>query len=207
VTAERLSVRIHRDEWPLVVLMFLYFFGVITTFWILKPIKKGLFVGFYSQLGESFELLGWQMSGPQAELIAKIGNLLVVFAAVVVFTWLARSLRREQLTYVFGAFTLLILVLYMFLLPVAGEVTVWSFYIFGDLYNSLMVATFFAFLNDSVRPRDARRLYGPIILGGVVGGAIGSIFVRAEIDHFAPATWVLICAAITIGVILVAGAA
>jgi AAA family ATP:ADP antiporter len=120
VTAERLSVRIHRDEWPLVVLMFLYFFGVITTFWILKPIKKGLFVGFYSQLGESFELLGWQMSGPQAELIAKIGNLLVVFAAVVVFTWLARSLRREQLTYVFGAFTLLILVLYMFLLPVAG---------------------------------------------------------------------------------------
>ena len=70
-----------------------------------------------------------------------------------------------------------------------------------------MVATFFAFLNDSVRPRDARRLYGPIILGGVVGGAFGSIFVRAELDHFAPTSWVLICAGITVGVVLVAGAA
>lgn len=205
--AERLSARIRRDEWPLVVLMFLYFFGVITTFWILKPIKKGLFVGFYSQLGESFELFGWEMSGPQAELIAKIGNMLVVFLAVIVFTWLARTLRREQLTYVFGAFSLLILALFWFLFPVAGEATVWSFYIFGDLYNSLMVATFFAFLNDSVRPGDARRLYGPIVLGGVVGGAFGSIFVRAELDHFAPATWVLICAGITVGVVLVAGAA
>ena len=102
MATDRLSTRIRRDEWPLVVLMFLYFFGVITTFWILKPIKKGLFVGFYSQLGESFELFGWEMSGPQAELIAKIGNLMVVFVAVVVFTWLARSLRRQQLTYVFG---------------------------------------------------------------------------------------------------------
>jgi ATP:ADP antiporter, AAA family len=207
MTAERLSARIRRDEWPLVVLMFLYFFGVITTFWILKPIKKGLFVGFYSQLGETFELFGWVMSGPQAELIAKIGNLVAVFVAVVVFTWLARTLRRQQLTYVFGGFTFLVLLLYSVALRFAGEATVWSFYIFGDLYNSLMVATFFAFLNDSVRPGDARRLYGPIILGGVVGGAFGSIFVRSEIDHFAPATWVLICAGITVGVVLVAGAA
>lgn len=207
MTAERLSARIRRDEWPLVVLMFLYFFGVITTFWILKPIKKGLFVGFYSQHGESFELFGWEMSGPQAELIAKIGNLVVVFVAVVVFTWLARSLRRQQLTYVFGGFTLVVLALYSLALPGAGEATIWSFYIFGDLYNSLMVATFFAFLNDSVRPADARRLYGPIILGGVVGGAFGSIFVRAELDHFTPETWVLICGGITVGVVVVAAAA
>jgi AAA family ATP:ADP antiporter len=147
------------------------------------------------------------MSGPQAELIAKIGNLVVVFVAVVVFTWLARSLRRQQLTYVFGGFTLLVLALYSLALRGGGEATIWSFYIFGDLYNSLMVATFFAFLNDSVRPADARRLYGPIILGGVVGGAFGSIFVRAELDHFTPETWVLICAGITVGVVLAAGAA
>jgi AAA family ATP:ADP antiporter len=204
MTPERLSARIDRDEWPLVVLMFLYFFGVITTFWILKPIKKGLFVGFYSQGGESFELLGWQLSGPQAELIAKIGNLVAVFVAVVVFTWLARRLRRQQLTWVFGCFCAAVLVLYGLLLHRPGEAAVWSFYIFGDLYNSLMVATFFAFLNDSVRPSDARRLYGPIILGGVVGGAFGSTFVRTEIEHFGPATWALICAGVTAGVMVVA---
>jgi AAA family ATP:ADP antiporter len=204
---ERLSARIHRGEWPLVGLMFAYFFAVITTFWILKPLKKGLFVGFYETTGRTFNLLGWQLSGPQAELIAKIGNLLAVFVAVIVFTWLARRLRRQQLTYVFAAFCLFAFLMYRALLPTAGELTVWTFYIFGDLFNSLMVATFFAFLNDSFSPLEARRLYGPIILGGVTGGAVGSIFVRAELEKFSNSTWMFICAAATIFVVVVAALA
>ena len=207
MTKGRLSARIHRDEWPLVVLMFGYFFAVITTFWILKPIKKGLFVDFYGSTGRTFDLFGAQLSGPQAELLAKIGNMVVVFVAVVVFTVLAHRLRRQQLTYVFGAFCFLAFLWYCVVLPGAGELTVWSFYIFGDLYNSLMVATFFAFLNDSVSPAQSRRLYGPIILGGVCGGSFGSLFVRAEIEHFAASTWTFICAAITVLVVVVAALA
>ena len=40
-------------------LMFAYFFLVITSFWILKPIKKGLFISYYKGVG-GFELLGWR---------------------------------------------------------------------------------------------------------------------------------------------------
>ncbi len=36
---------IKRQELPLALLMFAYFFLVITTFWILKPIKKTAFIG------------------------------------------------------------------------------------------------------------------------------------------------------------------
>ena len=71
------------------------------------------------------------------------------------------------------------------LLEGGGEVTVWSFYLFGDLFNTLMLASFFAFLNDSVAPGDTKRLYGPIVLGGVAGGAFGSLFVAAQIDNLA----------------------
>ena len=204
---ERFSARIHSGEWPLVGLMFSYFFAVITTFWILKPIKKGLFVGFYKDSGRTLDLLGWHLSGPQAELIAKIGNMLVVFVAVIVFTWLARKLRRQQLTFVFAGFCFCGFLMYRALLPTAGELTIWSFYIFGDLYNSLMVATFFAFLNDSFTPLEARRLYGPIILGGVTGGAVGSFFVRAEIEKFSTSTWMIICVAITVLLVVVAALA
>jgi AAA family ATP:ADP antiporter len=207
MAAQRLSARIHRGEWLFVVLMFFYFFAVITTFWILKPIKKALFIDYYKIGGHSFDLFGWQLSGPQAEMIAKIGNMMVVCIAVLVFTWLARTLRRQQLTYVFAAFCFVVLLMYRALLPDAGVATVWSFYIFGDLYNSLMVATFFAFLNDSVSPLDARRLYGPIILGGVTGGAFSSFFVRAQIDNFAPSDWALICAGIMVLIAVVAAAA
>jgi AAA family ATP:ADP antiporter len=204
---QNFAAKIHRGEWSFVVLMFLYFFTVITIFWILKPIKKALFIDYYNVGGHSFDLFGWDLSGPQAEMIAKIGNLVVVFFAVLVFTWLARSLRRQQLTYVFSAFCFVVLLMFRALLPNAGETTVWSFYIFGDLYNSLMVATFFAFLNDSVAPLDARRLYGPIILGGVTGGAFSSFFVRTQIENFDPADWALICAGIMVVIAAIAAAA
>jgi AAA family ATP:ADP antiporter len=203
----KLSARVQKGEWSFVVLMFFYFFTVITTFWILKPIKKALFIDYYKIGGHSFDLFGWQLSGPQAEMIAKIGNLVAVFLAVLVFTWLARSLRRQQLTYVFATFCFVVFLLFRALLPTAGEATVWSFYIFGDLYNSLMVATFFAFLNDSVSPLDARRLYGPVILGGVAGGAFSSFCVRTFIDNFEPAGWAVICAGIMVVIAVIAGAA
>ena len=41
-----------------------YFFLVISSFWILKPIKKTLFVEFYSQRG--FELFGMAFDAAQA---------------------------------------------------------------------------------------------------------------------------------------------
>ncbi|MBD3851301.1 MAG: hypothetical protein IFK93_08380 [Acidobacteria bacterium] len=207
MTAKRLSARIHKGEWSFVVLMFIYWFAVITTFWILKPIKKALFIDFYNVGGHTFDLFGWVLSGPQAEMIAKIGNMVVVFFAAVIFTLLARTLRRQQLTYVFAAFCFVALLMYRALLPNPSEVTVWTFYIFGDLYNSLMVVTFFAFLNDSVSPLDSRRLYGPIILGGVTGGAFGSIFVRAQIENIEPADWALVCAGIMVVIAVIAAAA
>ena len=82
-------------ELPLAMLMFSYFFLVITCFWILKPIKKGLFIEFYDEAG--FDLLSVAYSAAQAELLAKVLNMVVAFGAVVVFTRLSRGLRRQQL--------------------------------------------------------------------------------------------------------------
>ena len=42
---------ITKAELPLALSMFSYFFLVITSFWILKPIKKGLFIQYYDQSG------------------------------------------------------------------------------------------------------------------------------------------------------------
>ena len=47
---------VRREELPLALFMFSYFFLVITCFWILKPLKKALFVEAYDISG--FELLG-----------------------------------------------------------------------------------------------------------------------------------------------------
>ena len=137
----RAVFQIQRNELPLALLMFTYFFVVITSFWVLKPIKKSLFIQYYETSG--VDLLSWHLSGPQAELIAKVLNMFVAVVAVTVFTWLARRLRRQQLTFVFTAFFLACYLAYSTVLGEPGHFTVWSFYLFGDLFSTLMVATFF----------------------------------------------------------------
>ena len=185
---------IRRQELPLALSMFGYFFLVITTFWILKPLKKGLFIQFYDATG--FTLFGAWFDASEAELLAKVANMVVAFVAVVVFTWLVRRFRRQQLTLIFSAFFSAAFVLYSFLLADADGPVVWSFYLFGDLYSTLMVATFFAFMNDSVDSSSAKRLYGLVGLGGVVGGVFGTTTVRTQIKHIELSSWMWICLAI-----------
>ena len=196
---------IRGDEWPLALLMFGYFFLVITTFWILKPIKKGVFIEFYDESGVS--LLGTDFDAAQAELIAKVLNMVVAALAVVVFSALARSLKRQQLTLVFCGFFAVTLAIYAFLVNDPGHGVVWTFYLYGDLYSTIMVATFFAFLNDSVKPKAAKRLYGLVVLGGVAGGAFGTTFLAVYIDQVSSMSWMWICLGITAVIAVLAWAA
>ncbi len=185
--------------------MFGYFFLVITSFWVLKPIKKSIFIEYYAETG--FDLMGWQMLASQAELIAKVLNMVVAFVAVVVFSWLASRYRRQQLSFIFTGFFLASYVAYTLVIEDPGDLTVWSFYLFGDLFSTLMVATFFAFLNDSVTPDAAKRMYGLVGLGGVTGGAFGSLIVARFIRDVGYVDWLWIAFGLGLAILLVAFAA
>ena len=198
-------VDIRRDELPQALLMFAYFFLVITTFAILKPLKAGLFFEFYDKTG--FSLLGWRMTPAQAELLAKVLNMVVAFVAATVFSFLSRSLRRQQLTYVFSAFIIACCFLFTLVIESPSGPTVWSFYFFGDLYSTVMVATFFAFLNDSFAPEKAKRLYGLIGLGGVSGGAFGATLLAARIQELSLVEWLWVCLVVGVVIVFTAGAA
>lgn len=198
-------MNIRKNELPLALLMFFYFFLVIISFQILKPIKKAVFITFYDQTG--FTLFNWHMKAAQAELLAKVLNMVVAIFAVIVFTALARRMRRQQLSIVFSLFFIIAYVIYSTVLNQPSDVTVWTFYLFGDLFSTLMVATFFAFLNDSVTPEAAKRLYGLIVLGGVGGGAFGSLVLRLWIERISTSTWMWICLGLALVIIVLAIAA
>lgn len=193
---------IRREELPVALLMFAYFFLVITSFWILKPLKKTEFIAFYDERGVA--LLDWHLSAAQAELVAKVLNLFVAAAATTVFSWLSRRYRRQQLTTIFSAFFMVGYALYSLTLNQPGHWDVWTFYLFGDLFSTLMVATFFVFLNDIVTPDVAKRTYGLVGLGGVSGGVFGASFVRVWIAELSMAAWLWICFGIAAIIILIA---
>ena len=196
---------IRREELPFALAMFGYFFLVITSFWILKPIKKALFIQFYDQAG--FQVLDLTLNAAQAELIAKVLNMVVAFLAVIVFTWLARRFYRQSLAFIFTAFFLAGYVLYSYLVETPRDLAVWTFYLFGDLFATLMVATFFAFLNDSVTPEAAKRLFGLVVLGGVTGGVFGTTVVRVMIDRISVVEWLWIAFGLGLVILVLAYAA
>lgn len=185
--------------------MFVVFFLVISTFWILKPLKTALFLRYYNQTG--IDLFGSHFSAAQAEQIAKLANMGAALFVAIIFGLAARWCRRQHLVYFWTAILIPCFLWFGPALAVPDETSVWSFYVFGDLYNSVMVAAFFAFLNDSVNADGAKRLYGPVILGGVAGGAVGTLVVQQFIRDLSFTHWMWICVAASVGVAAAAGGA
>jgi AAA family ATP:ADP antiporter len=206
VSAQKAVFRIKKEELGFSLLMSGYFFLVITSFWVLKPLKKSAFIEYYKDIG-GFELFGWLMKGSQAELLAKVLNMVVAAAAVAAFTLLSRKFARQQLTYIFSIFSVVCLFAYFFLLTSPGGGTVWTFYLFGDLFSTLMVPAFFASLNDSVTGDQAKRLYGIVGFGGVAGGAFGSITLAALIKRISAVIWMLVLAGVMLVIMILAYAA
>jgi AAA family ATP:ADP antiporter len=190
---------VRRDEYAFALPLLAYFFLVITTFWILKPLKKGLFIGFYRANG--IDVLGAHLTAAQGELVAKVANMAVALVAVIAFSRLARTLRRQELTEVFAGFFTVAFALLAWAVARPSGAVAWAFYLLGDLYSTLMVATFFSFVSDSVDTDRAKRLYGVIGLGGVAGGAFGSSVVTAAVRRLSPSMWLLVT--IAIGVVIV----
>jgi AAA family ATP:ADP antiporter len=185
--------------------MFTYFLLVITTFWVLKPLKKGLFLGHYDATG--MDVAGIHLGAAQAELIAKLLNVVVAYVAVIVFSALSERYRRQQLTTIFSGFFIVCFIGYATVLAHPSGLVVWSFYLFGDLFSTLMVATFFAFLNDSVDADEAKRTYGVVGLGGVLGGALGSTVVAGFVSELDERTWMGVCIVATLCIVAAARAA
>ncbi|MDD9967151.1 MAG: Npt1/Npt2 family nucleotide transporter [Myxococcales bacterium] len=194
---------IRREELPQALMMFLYFLLVITTFWILKPIKKALFISHYKEAG-GFHFGSLSFDAAQAELLAKTLNMFVALAATMAFGALSNRFHRHQLTNIFAAFFIAGFVVYTGLLHAPASGTVWTFYLFGDLFSTIMVATFFAFLNDTVDADAAKRTYGLVVLGGVAGGVLGSNVVRSLIDTLSRTSWLWICIGVNLAIMLIA---
>ena len=172
---------IRQEEWPKALALSLFFFLVIAVFWVIKPIKKGALIGFYE--GSPLSLFGLTFGGAEVEQLAKVINMVVVYGVVILFTLLVRRFERQQVVYIFCGLISALLVYYSYAIVQPGGFNVVSFYVFGDIFNSIMVAIFWAFTNDVNRPDQSKRLYGIIGLGGVVGGFIGASFVSAYVEE------------------------
>jgi|LSQX01.2.fsa_nt_gb AAA family ATP:ADP antiporter len=181
-----------RQEQALAWLLGSGFFLTIFVFWILKPLKKGRFIEFFA--ADGFALGPWLLSAAKAELLAKELNLLCAVVAMGLFALLSRRWQRERLHMLLGGAMAIAFAAFAVLAKKGfSAALVWAFYIFGDLFNMLMLAALFAFLNDVVSVRQSKQLHGPVVLGGVLGGAVGALGVSAFVSHWSLSFWMWGC--------------
>src|SRR5262249_50193563 len=169
-------------------LMFGFFFSVIAVFQILTPLKKGLFVAQF---------------GAEHELIAKGINIDVAFTAVIGFTYLYNWLGRQRLVRFLSVFFLLVLVAFLPILNDAPSTIVnYAFYLFGDLWSTVWVTTFWAFLNEISTTEQSERLYGFIGTGGLLGGVAGSALVAGTVRTYSSTPLILMCLGFTVLILI-----
>ncbi len=160
----RKLVDFKKEEIPVAALLFSFFFLVMAAFQSLKSQKKALFVETY---------------GADLELYAKLVNILMAVLAMAAFAWLYNRLERQRLIYAFCIFLAANFWWLALALERPSKAEIWWFYLVGDLVTTLMVAAFFAYLTDISDADQAKRLYGVIGGGGVLGGLAGAALTRA----------------------------
>ena len=170
-------------------LLSVWFFVTIATLWVLKPIRSASLL---AHLGA-------------AELpYVRLATIVVVGLVVAAYSRAVDRLSRMSLAR--DAYVLFagLLVLFWLALEAGGSRLgaqrwfVWSVFIMVDLYSTVMVGIFWTYTNDVVTAEEADRLYGPIGVGGTLGGVAGGASVDALVRLTGPVHLLLLSAGLCI---------
>jgi AAA family ATP:ADP antiporter len=161
----------------------LYIFSVLSSYYILRPIRD--------QMGVAGGVanLPWLFTG------TLVGMVLLNLP----FAWLVKKLPRSRfipLTYRFFALNI---VLFAIALHVASaEQAIWIgrlFFIWASVYNLFVVSVFWQLSVDLFSPEQSKRLFGFIAAGATIGAIVGSA-VTASLARYVSPTLLLLGAAV-----------
>lgn len=171
--------------------LFAFFFLVIAAFWLQKPIRTSRFLS---------------RVGPEALPFVKLGTALLLLPIVLVYSSLVARYRRASIVYVCVAIFAACTVVFWWLLSRGGEEgwTPWAYFFYVDIFNSVMVALFWSFANDITAPDDARRTYGFVGAGGILGGVVGSAITGWSVQRLGAPNLLLMCLGVLGAIALIA---
>ncbi|OQW53760.1 MAG: hypothetical protein A4S09_06855 [Proteobacteria bacterium SG_bin7] len=149
---------IKKDELSLVIHLFINFLIIMTTFYVIKSVRNSLLIQWYG-----LEILPYIWAG----------SVLVLAAVVFVYNRSVDLLSARKVT-LFSAvfFTFLLILISSTLKKMPGSAI--ALYIWGDVFSLLMVEQFWSHTNALFDPKDAKKNYGIIASGGILGGLLGS---------------------------------
>jgi ATP:ADP antiporter, AAA family len=156
-------VELRPGEYRRTALLFLYFFLVVASFYILKPVRNALFL----------DALG------AAKLpYVYLGTTALVALAMPLYTRAAATLSPQRLAAYGMGLSVLCILAFRWALGLGSTGVAAGFYIWVNLFSSVAIFQFWYLANVAFNAREAKRLFGFISSGGILGGAVGSAFTR-----------------------------
>ncbi len=175
-------VDVRRSELSALVLSAVYFFCVLTSNYILRPVRD--------QLG---------LAGGQIDLAHNFtGTLIAIVIATPLFAWLVTKFSRQRFIPMMYRFFALNLVVFFALMRFGPEP--WQrwlnqvFFAWVSMFNLFAVAVFWSLMADIFSLEQSKRLFGPIAVGGSLGAIAGSSFVSAFAKLLGPPALLLVSA-------------
>ncbi len=159
-------LEIRREEWKRVILMFFYFYLTIASYYILKTVRNAYFV---DRLGA--DDLPW----------VKIAIALLTWVFVFYYSKVAHKTILRNLINGTLLFLVANLAFFWYMFDYKADWMPFSFFIWVTIFNSLTVTQFWTFASDLFDAWEAKRVFGLVGAGGLIGGMTGS-YISA---HFA----------------------
>lgn len=157
-------VRIKKEEWTKCLLMFGYFFLTITSYYILKPVRDSVFIDKYG--AENLPYV-WLLT-------------IVVLSAVVwVYVKIADRVQKNVLLSSTVIFFVSNLVVFWWLSHSEHKWVAGVFFIWVSIFSVMTVTQFWLYANDLFNSREAKRLFGFVGGGGILGGIMGGVITQS----------------------------
>lgn len=176
------------EETNTAVLLFLYFFLLTASAYIIIPVKISLYLEWLS-----FEKL------PYAYLLTAV----LIGFVVSVNAKLLRSLRREQYITFSLIFFMANLLIFWFLFKTEWKWLSMIFWVWEDIFLGTSVTQYWILVNDFYTPRQTKRLVGFLVSGGLLGGIAGSLIASVLANILGTENLLLVCPVILIGSLVI----
>ena len=157
-------IDVRPEETSSSILLFIYFFFITSSAGIIKPVKLSLFL---DQL--TFEKL------PFAYLLTAV----FMGFFVSLNTRLLRAMKRHVYISLSLAFFMASLLIFWFLLQMEWQWVNYVYWLWSEIFMVTTVTQFWILVNDIYHPRQAKRLIGFLVSGGLLGGICGSLLSSA----------------------------
>jgi len=152
------SVNIKPEERRSVLLSAAYFFTLLASYYLLRPVRDEMGV----QAG--VDQLQWLFSA----------TFIVMLLAVPLFGWAsARFARRQLISIVYAFFIVALLAFYSAFLTSQSLWVARAFYVGVSVYNLFIVSVFWSLMADIYSQAQGKRLFGIIAAGGSAGAIFG----------------------------------